>query len=460
MDLQIVELSNGEKRTVLATEEGHFADVKSKQIAPAKLSRTISAFANASGGDIYIGIDEVTRSGRRSWNGFANQEDANAHIALFDDLYPLSDGLQIRFLRANRSRGLILSVNCPKTRKVIRASDGIPYVRRGGQNIPQKTQEKIRALELAKGLESFETDTVDVSLIRICKSPVLKGFVAEVVPRAKPRQWLDRQLLIRDGKPTVAAVLLYDEEPQAILPKRCGLKIFRYKTTEAEGTRESLAFQPITIEGSLYSQIAEAVGKTAELVEDIQILGPQGLENIEYPEEALHEIITNAVIHRDYSIATDIQIRIFDNRVEVESPGRLPAHITPDNILQEQFARNGQIVRLINKFPNPPNKDVGEGLNTAFSAMRQLKLKDPVIDDTDSGVVVAIRHERLASPESIVMDYLESHDEINNRTARSLTAITSENVMKDVFYRLCDRGKIERVPNRHGAAAAWRKTKK
>jgi ATP-dependent DNA helicase RecG len=76
--------------------------------------------------------------------------------------------------------------------------------------------------------------------------------------------------------------------------------------------------------------------------------------------------LTNAVIHRDYGIADDIHIRIFDNRVEIESPGRLPAHITPANILDERYSRNGAVVRYINKFPDAPNKDVGEGLNTAF----------------------------------------------------------------------------------------------
>ena len=62
-------------------------------------------------------------------------------------------------------------------------------------------------------------------------------------------------------------------------------------------------------------------------------------------------------------------MRVFDNRVEVESPGILPGQVTVKNILDEQFARNGMLVRLVNKFPDPPNKDVGEGLNTAFKAM-------------------------------------------------------------------------------------------
>ena len=108
-----------------------------------------------------------------------------------------------------------------------------------------------------------------------------------------------------------------------------------------------------------------------------------GLVSVQYPPETLHEIITNAVLHRDYALSDDVHVRIFDNRVEVESPGRLPAHITPENILRERFARNASIVRIINKFPNPPNKDVGEGLNTAFSAMAKLRLREPEIKEGD-----------------------------------------------------------------------------
>jgi ATP-dependent DNA helicase RecG len=214
----------------------------------------------------------------------------------------------------------------------------------------------------------------------------------------------------------------------------------------------------LTIEGCLYEQIYEAVRVAIEIVEDIKILGTEGLESIEYPREALHEIVTNAVLHRDYSIASDIHIRIFDNRIEVESPGILPGHVTVENILEEQFARNGAIVRLINKFPNPPNKDVGEGLNTAFEAMRRLRLKEPQIEEWDNSVVVIIKHEPLASPEETVMEYLGSHEEITNSIARNLTGITSENTMKNVFYRLRDRNLIERVPEKKGPLSAWRKT--
>ena len=258
----------------------------------------------------------------------------------------------------------------------------------------------------------------------------------------------------------VPSVLLYSDEPQAALPKRSAIKVFRYGTRE-EGRRDQLAVDPITIEGCLYRQIEDAVIRTKELVQDVNALTATGLESVTYPHDTLHEIITNAVLHRDYSIPADIQVRIFDNRIEVESPGRLPGHITPQNILEQQSARNPKVVRLINKFPNPPNKDVGEGLNTAFEAMRKLRLKYPEIEERDHSVIVHIRHQPLASAHDTVMDYLESNAEITNRKARDLTGIRSENSMKNVFLGLKGRNLIEPVPGKEqGGRAAWRKVQR
>jgi hypothetical protein len=101
--------------------------------------------------------------------------------------------------------------------------------------------------------------------------------------------------------------LLFADEPQAVLPKRCGIKVYRYKTTEGQGFREALAFDPKTVEGCLYNQIRDAVKLTTEIAETIPKMGDDSLETIRYPNETLHEIITNAALHRDYSVADDVQ---------------------------------------------------------------------------------------------------------------------------------------------------------
>ncbi len=116
-------------------------------------------------------------------------------------------------------------------------------------------------------------------------------------------------------------------------------------------------------------------------------------------------------------------------------------------------------MRIINKFPEAPNKDVGEGLNTAFAAMRKLRLKDPVIEQKDHSVQVNIRHEPLASPEELILSYLDSHDTIKNKTAREICGIGSENKVKSVFNRLIKAGKIEKIKSRSLANTSYRKVR-
>lgn len=444
---------------ILSLEEDHFHDLKAKEIKPSKLSESISAFANASGGEVFIGVREEKRGNTkvRLWDGFDDVEEANAFLQMLNQIAPLADFVATTFLSCEGESGLVLKIEIFRNGSITKSTDGIPYIRRGAQKLPVNTNEALERLKLDKGISSYEDYKVQAELSTIENSIVILDFLLGVVPTAEPEPWLRKQRLIIDQNPTVAGVLLFAEEPQALLPKRTAIKLFRYKTTDAIPNREHLAFDPITIEGCAYRLIYDAVAKTQDIVEDLKRLGAAGLLEVQYPAETLHEIITNAVLHRDYSIAADIQIRIFDNRIEVESPGRLVGHVTTDNILHTQYARNQRVVRLINKFPNPPNKDVGEGLNTAFDAMRKLRLRDPIIIEGTSSLTVTIPHQRLASPEELVMEVLNSKPEITNREARELCGVRSENSMKGIFKRLEARGLIEQVPNRSRFKAAWQR---
>ena len=457
MAISLVPVSRDEVSRILDLDESHFIDVKSSAIAPSKLTRTLSAFANADGGELFIGVEENKHARKKTWQGFPSQEDANGHIQIFDKLFPLGEDFSYEFLVPPQPKnGLVLHVTVQKTREIKIASDGKPYIRRGAQNQPADAPDALARLQRNKGLTSFETETISVPTDIVTNSVTIIEFMLAVIPLAEPAVFLRKQQLIHDGKPVVAAVLLFSDEPQAVLPKRSSIKVYRYGTT-GEGTRDTLAFNPITVEGDLYSQIGESVRKTQELIQEVKVLGEQGLEAIEYPQITLHEIITNAVLHRDYGIADDIHVRIFDNRVEIESPGRLPAHINEANILTERFSRNGAIVRMINKFPDPPNKDVGEGLNSAFAEMKKLRLAAPIIRQKENSVLVEIHHQRLGTLEEVILGYLKDHDEITNRIARELSGISSGNTVKDTFKRLAAANQIERVPNKFGNTAAWQR---
>ncbi|MGA2898252.1 MAG: ATP-binding protein [Acidobacteriaceae bacterium] len=460
MSIEVIEISSEERDKALLTHEGHFSDVKAIEIAPAKLTKTIAAFSNADGGEVFVGIAEDKTKNTRHWSGFGSPEAANGHIQIFEKLFPLGEGYSYTFMKCSTDIGFVLKVDIQKSRTIKVASDGIVYVRRGAQNIPFTTTDELARLERNKGLTSFETELLNADPKVITNSMVSIEFMLEIVPTAEPDEWLHKQNLIVQNKPTVAGAVLFAEEPQALLPKRTGIKIYRYKTKAEEGTRETLDGNPQSIEGHAYKQIYDSVRVTSSIIESVRVNTPDGLETVKYPITALHEIITNAVLHRDYSLADDIHIRIFDNRVEVISPGTLPAHITPQNILDERFSRNGVIVRLINKFPNPPNKDVGEGLNSAFLAMREMKLKPPTIEQGPNSVKVVLKHESLATPEELILAYLRSNASIKNSVARDICFIGSENKMKGILQRLVTKGLIELVPGTTRYSAAYRLVQK
>jgi ATP-dependent DNA helicase RecG len=462
MSITVQTISEAEVQKILDIEEGQFEDLKAIEIKPGKLTEDISAFANSDGGELYIGIDEFellfSPTKGRDWRGFTTQESANAHLLVFDKLFPLGSEFQYEFLRCNGKNGLVLHVQVNKTIGVTLASNNIPYIRRGAQSIPQNTPELRKRLEFSKGVVSFENELTNADKETVTSSTVVKEFIQEVVPTSAPEEYLNKQALIKEDKPTVAAILLFADEPQAIIPKHCGIKVYRYKTTSSEGFRDAEAFIPKTVEGCLYKQIQSAVSLTKEIVEHIPKMGGNdSFEQVKYPQETLHEIITNAVIHRDYSVTDDIHIRIFDNRIEVQSPGRLAANMTVKNLFTQRAARNGAVQRLLNKFKDPPNRDVGEGLKTAVAAMANLGLGPPVFKEVENSFLVTIKHEKLATAELAIMDYLETHQTINNREARKLTFINEDWKIKSIFRRMESKRMIKQVENTVTSNTKYRK---
>ncbi len=445
-------LSSERLQNLLGRKEGHFLDFKSKRIKPRSLPKHISAFANADGGELLIGVEE--NFGALNWEGFTDFEEANNLIAHLEDNYGVDGILRYTFLSAENKNGFLLLIEIEKSLRLTKTSDNEIYLRLGAQSVKQDTPDKIRRIEIDKGLFKYENTKTQTNETEIENTIVIIDFVLDVTPSSEPLPWLQKQKLCLEQKATIAGLILFSDEPQVELPK-AAIKIYRYKTKDNEGTRETLDFDPIAIEGCAYKMIYAAVKKVKEITESIPIVGAAGLEKISYPDVAIHEVITNSIIHRDYSLDDDVHVRIFDDRVEVESPGKLPAHITAQNILRERFARNPKIVRILNKFKNPPNKDVGEGLNTTFQAMRAVKLRDPIIDQRNNSVLVVLKHESLGSAEEIIVEYLRDHEEINNSTAREICFIGDANHVKRVFQKMQRSKLIERIPDRAQNKAAY-----
>lgn len=278
MPIEIHQIDSTKIDSLKERTEGHFIDFKSTRIKPAKLTKTIAAFANADGGEIFIGIEDLKKLGWE-WTGFGEEEDANGHIQIFESLFPLGLGFSYEFLMNEDQTGLVLRIEVEKSSDIKTASDDVIYIRRGAQNLPVDTDEARRRLELNKGLISHEDKTLNSDITEIENSVVVIEFMIDVIPDGEPSLWLRKQRLVVDGKPTVAGVVLFSDEPQISMPK-AAVKIYRYKTSEKEGTRATLESDPITIEGSIYSQIFDAVDHVKTTTESIPVLGVKGIQKI------------------------------------------------------------------------------------------------------------------------------------------------------------------------------------
>ncbi len=317
-------------------------------------------------------------------------------------------------------------------------------------------------LSFAKGATSFEDQVLhDVPPEQIVDAIELESFLKDHAPKTDPLDFVVNQNLVdnKTWEPRVGSVLLFHDNPSNVIPRKCAVKIARYETKEDDPEREHLASQ-VTLEGPLYHLIHNTIIKIQEIMSSVQIWTSEGLKYAQYPPEAVWEVVVNALIHRDYSISDDVQVLIFDNRIEVLSPGRFPGYVTRDNILDARYSRNPKIVRTLNRYKNPPNKDLGEGLDTTFQKMKEWGLKEPNIVEEKNHVKVTLSHTPLAAPTEAILEFLKHNPQITNRQARDVTGIRSENLVKVEFYKLRNDELIEMIPELKGPKSAWRLTNK
>jgi len=229
-------------------------------------------------------------------------------------------------------------------------------------------------------------------------------------------------------KPTRLAVLLFAEFPSDLMGEKCAIRLFHYQGDQIHhaGATTNLVKPPRTIGGPALRQIREGLKAVEEeLASGVQV-SPMGFELVQrYPRRAIQEAITNAVIHRDYSLPADIHIRIFSDRIEVESPGGLPHRLKPQDLgYVRSMPRNLGLVNHLREFPVPPNQDAGEGIPMMRALMRQADLYPPLFllprGMEWESVEVALLNESRPTAWDQVSDYLDKHDEIGNAEVRKI----------------------------------------
>jgi ATP-dependent DNA helicase RecG len=431
-----------------------------------KTLQSIVAMSNTDGGLLILGVDDPQKTNRKGNDRIYGIEE---NIHLYDEIghavkkiSPPIPGIWppdlIEVPDKNVRIGLLA---IPKMGDGFRSIENHVYIRLERGNKRLSPQEIIH-YAYVKGFERSDKELVKVDF-SLLKTPYYESWrkkrgieedaVAVVLEKTGlARKNDDNQLL-----PTRAAVLLFAEYPNDLLDTKCTIRVFQYEGT-LETIKETLNLigVPMTINGPIIRQIAEAHAHVLSLLRS-GIRVPSGfVTTYRIPERAVKEAITNAVIHRDYHTKRDIEIRIFEDRVEVESPGLFPFNITPSNIGIERAHgyRNDLLVKHLREFPDPPNLDQNEGVRAMRQTMSEAALYPPIFftyPHLQDAVRVVLLNEKAPSEWDKVSHYLNTNKYIGNKEAREILHLGDTVKVSRLFNRWVKQGLLTKIVPRTGA---------
>jgi ATP-dependent DNA helicase RecG len=431
------------------------------------LAETFSALANTAGGAVFIGID------------------------------PLSEVIKgLRDVDAARDKALAAGLRCepplvlPRPAVVmlegkpvldVTIPSGLPhayalrgkYMAREGKKNRTLGPRQLRDLLRQRGEGNFEAQVLSGSTLDDLDRERVHGYARLFLSEESARHRWDEatlDLLYRRGclakesssyRPTVAGLLLFGREPQRLLPS-AEILLARYSGTEMSDT-----FIRETARGALPEQIraAEAFLVT-NMRKGAHIADFRREEKPEYPLPAVREAIVNAVAHRDYQIrGEEIRVLMFTDRIEVYSPGRLPGHITVENIVEERFARNEVIVQVLTDFGFVER--LGYGIDRIIRQMSDAGLPRPQFAETANGFRVTLRGagENFATSDfdrdryrnlplnerqAAALQFLHKNGRITNRDYHELYPDVSDETIRRDLADLVQAGLVLRMGDRRG----------
>jgi ATP-dependent DNA helicase RecG len=265
---------------------------------------------------------------------------------------------------------------------------------RVGDETRRLTYAQRQELLYDKGQASYEVRALpEVGFERLNRT-LLEEYT-KAVSGSDPERLLQARGLSQDGHLTVGGCLLFAEYPQGVLPEAF-VRVLRYRGTErGAGARQQLISDerfegPIPLLLLAARKAVQAVQPARRALLETGRFGDVPL----IPEDAWLEGLVNAVVHRSYSAAGDhIRVDIFDDRMEISSPGRFPGLVDlTDPLHTTRFARNPRIARVCADLNF--GQELGEGIRRMFEEMRHAGLNDPIYRQTSGSVQLTL----LAEP--------------------------------------------------------------
>lgn len=376
---------------LLALPEDQWFDRKAVTVGREKLAQLEVAFANAEGGVAVVGLSEGRVDGTRRAPDRVNA----LRQAAFDLTVPVVPHRidAVACVNAAGEPDELLAVWVePGTQ--VHATNKDEVFLRVGDATRRLTFDQRRELLFDKGQAAYETHAVDGAAAADLDDEVVESYAAALGVWDAPRMMVARGLATPDGSLTVAGVLLFARFPQRWLPEAF-VRVLRYRgTARGTGARQQIASDE-RFEGPLPAQIVSAREAIRAQQPTRRALGRSGrfVDVPLVPEDAWLEALVNAVVHRSYSTFGDhVRVEVFDDRVEVSSPGRFPGLVRlddPTNVVR--FARNPRIARVLADLRF--GQELGEGIRRMFEEMRAAGLDDPMYRQTSGSVQVVLSGE-------------------------------------------------------------------
>lgn len=366
-------------------KEGQYLDRKSARIKPSDIARHIVAFANANGGVLAIGIEdngEIT--------GFNNKDSKSINDFLNVPFSSCKGRLKVEHeirkvtIDSKQDSILLLFIE-PSEDAVIKTSDDKVYLRVGDKS-KLLNHEQVTQLEYDKGERIFEDIIVEDSSIDDVDLQLLQQYKEKLGTSLSYEEILDARGLLKKGHLTNAGILLFAKHPTKFLPN-ARLRLLKFDGTRFETGQRLNIIKEINYEDAIPKIIQKVKNAITLQLREFQYLDENGVFKVipEYPEFAWFEGIVNSLTHRNYSIMGDhIRVSLYDDRLEILSPGKLPNIVTLDNMLNTRYSRNPRIARVLGEFGWV--KELNEGVKRIYDEMQMYFLKSPTYSEPNGNL--------------------------------------------------------------------------
>jgi len=417
-------------KKIISQGESETVEFKKSPSESKEIIKTISAFANTKGGRIFVGVSNYGKVlsveiGKDTIERLTNQITQNTD----PKVHP-----HITVEKIDEKQIIIIKVKESSDHLVL--AFGRPY-RRVGKSTLQMSKDEYERSILEKHKDKLYFDS------QICKEATLADIDKEKIKWFLKKAKAERNLnidystssvealkrinLLIDNKPTNTAILMFGKNPQRFFIQS-EIRCARFKGIKAVKPFIDMK----VINGSIYEQIDQAEKfilfniKKAAWIEPGKI---ERQEKWEYPPDAIREAIINAIAHRDYNSSANVHISIFDDRVEIWNPGKLPPPLTPKDLKEEHksIPVNPSLANLL--FLIKYIERWGTGTNDIIKWCREEGLPEPIFKEVTGGFAVILR--KFQIPEN-----LESL-ELNERQKKAIEYLKiNKNITRKIYVEI------------------------